>query len=100
VLAVDELPTRCVLRDAEDRRIDVHPVDFDSEGGGTQQQPDGSSFRYPPEGFTGVGEIAGQCVRCLSPEVQLRCHLGYELDANDRQDIRLLCERFGLTTPR
>jgi lincosamide nucleotidyltransferase A/C/D/E len=99
VLTVDELPTRCVLRDAGDRRIDIHPVVFDAEGGGRQRQPDGSDFRYPPEGLTGTGTIAGQPVRCLTPELQLRCHLVYEPDDDDRHDVRLLCERFGLTLP-
>ena len=99
ILAVDELPTRCVLRDAGDRRIDVHPVAFDSEGGGLQQQPDGPPFRYPPEGLAGMGTIAGQTVRCLTPELQLRCHLGYEPDDDDRHDVRLLCARFGLVPP-
>ncbi|MHB8646061.1 MAG: nucleotidyltransferase domain-containing protein [Thermomicrobiales bacterium] len=99
VLTVDELPTRCVLRDAGDRRIDVHPVEFDSEGGGTQQQPDGSAFRYPPEGLSGTGTIAGHPVRCLTPELQLRCHLAYEPDDDDRHDMRLLCERFSFALP-
>lgn len=99
VLAVDELPTRCVLRDPTDRRIDVHPVTFDREGGGIQQQPDGSTFRYPPEGLTGTGTIAGKSVRCLTPELQLRCHFAYEPDDNDRHDVRLLCARFGLALP-
>jgi lincosamide nucleotidyltransferase A/C/D/E len=99
VLAADELPTRCVLRDAGDRRIDVHPVIFDAEGGGLQQQPDGPPFRYPPEGLTGKGTIAGRLVRCLTPELQLRCHLAYEPDDDDRHDVRLLCARFGLTVP-
>lgn len=99
VLMVDELPTRCVLRDAGDRRIDVHPVAFDAEGGGLQRQPDGSDFRYPPEGLAGTGTIAGRPVRCLTPELQLRCHLAYEPDADDRHDMRLLCARFGLVLP-
>ena len=99
VLAVDELPTRCVLRDAGDRRIDVHPVVFDAEGGGLQRQPDGSDFRYPPEGLAGTGAIAGRPIRCLTPELQLRCHLAYEPDADDRHDMRLLCARFGLVLP-
>jgi lincosamide nucleotidyltransferase A/C/D/E len=99
VLAVDELPTRCVLRGAGDRRIDVHPVAFEREGGGLQRQPDGSDFRYPPEGLAGTGTIAGQAVRCVSPELQLRCHLAYEPDDDDRHDVRLLCERFRLALP-
>ncbi len=100
VLTVDELPTRCVLRDAGDRRIDVHPVTFDREGGGLQQQPDGIPFRYPPEGLVGTGTIAGQPVRCLTPELQVRCHLAYEPDDDDRHDVRLLCERFGHALPK
>jgi lincosamide nucleotidyltransferase A/C/D/E len=100
MLTVDELPTGCVLRDAGDRRLDVHPVTFDREGGGLQRQPDGSDFRYPPEGLIGTGMIAGRTVRCLTPELQLRCHLAYEPDDDDRHDVRLLCERFGLTLPK
>lgn len=100
MLITDELPTRCVLRDAGDRRIDVHPVTLDREGGGIQQQPDGSTFHYPPEGLTGTGTIAGYPVRCLTPELQLRCHLAYESDDDDRHDMRLLCARFGLVLPK
>lgn len=99
VLAIDELPTRCVLRATGDRRIDIHPVMFDCEGGGLQRQPDGSDFRYPPEGLTGTGIIAGRAVRCLTAELQLRCHLAYEPDEDDRHDVRLLCDRFGLAPP-
>lgn len=99
VLTVDELPTRCVLRDSGDRRIDVHPVIFDAEGGGLQRQPDGSDFRYPPAGLTGNGTVAGRPVRCLTPELQLTCHFAYEPDDDDRHDVRLLCEHFGLTLP-
>lgn len=99
IVAVDELPTRCVLRDAGDRRIDVHPVTFDKAGGGIQRLPGGQVFRYPPEGLAGRGTIAGRSVRCLTPELQLRCHLSYEPDDDDRQDVRLLCERFGLVIP-
>ena len=98
-LTVDELPTRCVLRDLGDRRIDMHPVVFDAEGVGLQRQPDGSDFRYPPEGLAGMGTIAGRPVRCLTPELQLRCHLGYEPDDEDVHDMRLLCARFGMPLP-
>jgi len=99
VLTIDELPTRCVLADATDRRIDIHPVTFDLDGGGIQRQPDGGTFRYPSEGLAGVGRIAGKALRCLTPELQLRCHLAYEPDDDDRHDVRLLCERFGLALP-
>ncbi len=98
-MTIDELPTRCVLADAADRRIDIHPVTFDRESGGIQRLPDGGTFRYPPEGLAGVGQIAGESLRCLTPELQLRCHLAYEPDDDDRHDVCLLCERFGLAVP-
>ena len=99
-LREDERPTRFVLGHADGRRVDFHTVVFDAEGGGVQRLQDGRAYRYPPEGFTGEGLIGGRAVRCLTPEVQLECHLGYEPKKTDRHDMRLLAERFGLQLPR
>ena len=99
-LGEDERPTRFVLEHEDGRRIDFHTVVFDEEGGGVQRLQDGRSYRYPPEGFAGEGVIGGRAVRCLTPEVQLECHLGYEPVETDRHDMRLLAERFGLRLPR
>lgn len=98
-LAEDERPVRYVLRSEDGRAIDVHTVTFDAEGGGLQPQPNGSTFRYLPEGFGWTGTIAGRTVPCLSPRTQLLCHLGYEPDETDRHDMRLLATRFGLELP-
>jgi hypothetical protein len=68
------------------------------EGGGIQPQPGGASFRYPPEGFV-RGYIADQEVPCVSAQVQLLCHLGYEPSAKDAHDVLLLCRHFNLTVP-
>lgn len=95
----EELPTRFVLRDRHDRRIDFHTVAFDAEGGGVQRLQDGSPWHYPPESFFGEGRVAGVAVPCLTAEVQVLAHLGYEPDATDRHDMRLLVERFGLKLP-
>ena len=95
----DERPTRFVLRGPTDRRIDVHTVTFDDAGGGIQVLQDGTPWRYPPEGFAGTGLVAGRPVRCLTAEIQLLCHLGYEPDETDRQDMTRLAVRFGLTLP-
>jgi hypothetical protein len=38
-------------------------------------------------------------VRCLTPELQVRHHLGYEPDADDHHDMQRLAERFGLDLP-
>jgi lincosamide nucleotidyltransferase A/C/D/E len=95
----DERPTRFVLRDPADRRIDVHTVTFDAEGGGIQLLQDGTPWRYPPEGFTGTGSVAGRPVHCLTPEVQILCHHGYEPDETDRQDVTRLAARFRIELP-
>jgi lincosamide nucleotidyltransferase A/C/D/E len=98
-VAQDELPTRLELRDSQDHRIDLHPLVFDADGNGRQQLQDGSWGDYPAEGLAGSGVIQGQLVRCLSPQLQLRFHLGYEPDDDDRHDVALLCQRFGLEVP-
>jgi len=98
-LAEDERPTRFVLRDNADRRIDFHTVVFDDEGGGVQTLQSGRSYRYPPEGFRGSGIIAGRPVACLTAEVQIERHTGYEPDDKDSHDVLLLFERFGLPLP-
>ncbi len=99
ILVEDELPTRFVLADDMDRRIDFHTVTFDAEGGGIQRLQDGTTFRYPPQGFSGTGRIAGQAIQCLTAEVQMLCHTGYVPDANDEHDVQLLHTRFGLDLP-
>ena len=99
ILVKDELPTRFVLCDEVDRRIDFHTVTFDADGGCIQQLQDGTSFRYPPEGFYGRGKIMNQTLRCLTAEVQMLCHVGYTPDANDYHDVHLLHTRFGLDLP-
>ena len=98
-LVEDERPTRFVLHAAGDRRVDVHTVMFDAEGGGVQRLPDGRSWRYPSAGFWGTGWVGGRLVRCLTAEVQILAHAGYEPDDADRHDMRLLRDRFGLPLP-
>jgi lincosamide nucleotidyltransferase A/C/D/E len=100
MLTTDERPTRVVLTAEGGRQIDLHTVIFDDQGGGTQHLKGGRSYRYPPEGFSATGRIAGEVLRCLTPEVQLECHTGYEPTETDRRDVARLVERFGLNRPR
>ncbi len=97
-VAEDYLPVRFVMRNKGGSQLDFHTVTFDEQGGGTQQLPDGDSFLYPAEGFV-RGEIAGQSVPCISAEVQLLCHLGYEPTSKDSDDVLLLCRHFKLAVP-
>ena len=89
------LPARFVLRDPRGRQIDLHPVEFD-ERGGWQELPDGTRGLYPHEHLDATGTIGGRGVRCISAELQLRHHQGYEPTPRDEHDVAALVERFGL----
>ncbi len=91
-----ESPEVFVLRARDDRRVDIHPVRFDAEGNGVQKIERGMEWTFPADGFTGSGTIAGCPIRCLTSEVQVLCHAGYELKDSDINDMRALHERFGL----
>jgi lincosamide nucleotidyltransferase A/C/D/E len=97
-LHADELPVRFVLR-RNGEQIDFHTVTFDSEGGGVQPQPNGGTFRYPPEGFV-TGRVRGEAVPCVSAAVQILCHLGYEPTSKDAHDVLNLCRAFDLPIPK
>ncbi len=94
----DERPTRFVVQ-VGDRRVDFHTVSFDEEGGGIQVLQDGRTYRYPAEGFRGTGVIDSRTLPCLTPEVQVECHTGYQPDATDFHDMRVLRERLGVDVP-
>jgi hypothetical protein len=46
------------------------------------------------------GRIGGREVACISAEVQILCHLGYEPTAKDVRDVDALCRAFGLGVPK
>ncbi|HET7045873.1 MAG TPA: hypothetical protein VFI37_13575 [Gaiellaceae bacterium] len=92
-------PRSFVHVDPSGRQVDVHPVTFDAGGGGVYVTDDGGTWTYPAEGFAGRGAIAGRPVRCLTPEVQVLVHSGYELAEKDYLELRLLHERFRVPLP-
>jgi lincosamide nucleotidyltransferase A/C/D/E len=97
--AVPGMPARLVLVHDDGRQVDLHAVVFDRHGNGWQELGAGAWGGYPAEGLTGTGEIAGRSVRCLTPELQVRHHLGYPLGATDRHDLALLAGAFGVAVP-
>jgi lincosamide nucleotidyltransferase A/C/D/E len=97
--AVPGWPAQLLLVDAGGRRVDLHVVVFDGHGNGWQELGGGAWGGYPAEGLTGVGMVGGRQVRCLTPQLQVRHHLGYQLGATDRHDLGLLAERFGVAVP-
>lgn len=87
-------PGHTVWRDSCGRIVDLHLFEF---GAGGTYRFEGSV--YPAATFGAAGCIAGRKVRCIPPAEQVAFHCGYEHDENDRRDVRLLCERFGLPLP-
>lgn len=69
--------------------VDLHPVSFDEHGHGVQAGLNGTVYRYPPEGFT-VGHLTGTEVPCLTRDLQLAHHQGYEPRDIDRHDLAVL----------
>jgi lincosamide nucleotidyltransferase A/C/D/E len=93
-------PGSVVLVDARGRQVDVHPVVLDdARGGGVYVMDDGREWVYPTQGFGGRGLVADRAVRCLSPEVQVLVHDGYELTDKDHLELDLLHGRFGVDVP-
>ena len=90
------LPARLVLRDPAGRQVDLHLIVRDTAGNGWQQLDDGTWGRYDVAGLDAWGEIEDRPVRCISAELQLRHHRGYEWTENDRADMARLAELFGL----
>jgi lincosamide nucleotidyltransferase A/C/D/E len=98
-LIAGEPPKSFVLVDDTGRQVDIHPVERDAAGNGLYVMDDGTSWTYPAQGFTGRGEVGGRSVRCLSAEVQVLVHDGYELAPKDYRELRLLHERLGVELP-
>jgi lincosamide nucleotidyltransferase A/C/D/E len=92
-------PKSFAMVDRLGRQVDVHPVTFDAEGGGVYEMEEGRQWVYPADGFSGRGSVAGRPVRCLSAEVQVLVHAGYELTEKDYRELYLLRERFGVDLP-
>jgi len=94
-------PRSFVLVDSVGRQIDVHPVSFSEErGGGVYIMENGSEWIYPTAGLSGRGKVQGHAVRCLSPELQVTVHDGYELTEKDYRELDLLHARFGVAIPQ
>jgi lincosamide nucleotidyltransferase A/C/D/E len=98
-LAAGAPPRSFVVVDRLGLQVDVHPVTFTDDGGGVFQMDDVRSWVYPAEGFSGRGSVAGRPVRCLSPEVQVLVHAGYELTRKDYRELFLLRQQFGVALP-
>jgi lincosamide nucleotidyltransferase A/C/D/E len=93
----DEKPWNFVLRDSQGREVDVHVVALDKAGNGIYG-PIENGDMYPSDSLSGVGEIGGRSVRCISPEWQLHFRTGYDWD-DDVRDVAAIADRFGIEAP-
>jgi len=95
----DAQPHNFVLGDDRGREIDVHVVVLDDNGNGIYGPPQNGEM-YPAAALTGVGQIGGCPVRCISPEWAMNFHSGYDLKEKDYHDVAALCEEFGFDLPQ
>jgi lincosamide nucleotidyltransferase A/C/D/E len=82
-----------VLTDDRRRSVDFHTYIYNDIGNLIFGLP------YPLESLGGSGMIAGQPVRCITPEWMVRFHTGYDFDEDDYRDVIALCQRFGIDMP-
>lgn len=95
---VDARPARLALCDGR-RAVDLHPVAWDADGTGRQSTGTGGEYVYPPGSTHARGRIGGREVRCLTPELLVTFHVGYEPRDIDRRDMAALAQRYGLRLP-
>jgi lincosamide nucleotidyltransferase A/C/D/E len=93
-----ETATAFVLQDSEGREFDVHAMRLDDRGNGIPVW-EAEELIFKREDLAGKGMIAGVPVQCLSPEMQMMCHTGYELPDEQLRDLELLHETFGVEYP-
>ena len=94
----DTTPWNFVLGNDEGLEVDVHAFIFDENGDGVYGPPENGAY-YRAEALTGEGVIAGQRVRCISPEWLLRFRIGYPPRDKDFLDVRVFCDHFGFELP-
>lgn len=90
-----EIPTAFVLQDPEGREVDAHAMRLDDRANGIPAWAAGELV-FKKEDLAGEGVIARVAVRCISPEMQVLAHVGYDLPHEQVRDLKLLRERLGV----
>jgi hypothetical protein len=74
-----------------------HAIRFDEADKGIAAWEERQNFIFTREDLFSEGSISGVPVLCISPEMQLRFHTGYELPEKQRGDLDQLIKRFRIT---
>ena len=83
-----------VLGDDLGHQIDVHSFELDTQGNNV------FGCEYRSEHLTGEGgAISGQVVKCVPPRHIIVFHTGYKIDEDDANDVKALCDSFGIEMP-
>ena len=93
VLRADSWECNFVLGDQHGRLVDVHSYTFDDQGAVV------FGVAYPRDSLDGSGAIGGMPVKCITAGWLVKFHSGYALDEKVAQDVRSLCQRFGIKIP-
>ena len=92
------LPTRIVLSDAGGHLVDLHPASF-SDDRVEARTADGNIVRLDRADAFTMGNVSGRPVPCLSAQLQVAVHRGYEIREIDREDVTRLCSVAGVPLP-
>jgi 2'-5' RNA ligase len=92
------LSARIVLSDDHGHLVDLHPASF-SRDRVVAQTADGNIVRLDRADAFTVGEVAGRPVPCLSAQLQIAVHRGYEIREIDQKDVVRLCAAANLPLP-
>lgn len=86
IVYVDWMPARMELKHDKYGYLDIHPIDFNSDGSIIQANPFGNAFVFQKEWFTSTN-YKGREIPCISKKAQLLFHSDYELTDKDYFDI-------------
>ncbi len=89
-----EIATAFVLRDANGCELDIHALRFDDIGHGIPAWDDTEGFIFTKQDLAGEGRVAGFAIPCISFDMQLKCHTGYQLPEKQMNDLKLLNKKF------
>jgi lincosamide nucleotidyltransferase A/C/D/E len=88
-IETDWRPNRVELTAAGRGWVDLHPLQFDSDGNARQAGLDGQFYDLPKAYFA-RGRLAGRAVKCLSLQAQRSFHTGYPPRPIDLHDLAQL----------